>query len=215
MSGDTASRWQSQNVNPRLLTLQPLCPAGRQGPGWGPPWGGGGGEGLTRPIPTGARVSGQGMSVPDAHPPADAADPVAPQLQAPAAASTHDPAGESAPRLREGQGVPGLPTPTLFTSNITKGHSSVRNQRDCSGQTDLPSSRTAGERSEVRPLPQQNPPPLHHSLLAPVTWSVGRLPCPSQSWLYSGKLSPCRFPVDRGGQGSPPCWAICLSAAQS
>ena len=27
MSGDTASRWQSQNVNPRLLTLQSLCPA--------------------------------------------------------------------------------------------------------------------------------------------------------------------------------------------
>lgn len=27
LSGDTASRWQSQNVNPRLLTLQPLCPA--------------------------------------------------------------------------------------------------------------------------------------------------------------------------------------------
>ena len=25
MSGDTASRWQSQNVNPRLLTLQSLC----------------------------------------------------------------------------------------------------------------------------------------------------------------------------------------------
>ena len=36
------------------------------------------------------------------------------------------------------------------------------------GQTDLPSSRTAGERSEVRPLPQQTPHTLHpHSLLAP------------------------------------------------
>ena len=69
-----------------------------------------------------------------------------------------------APGPPEGQGEEGevfqalaSPAPTLFTTNITKSQSSGRNQRDRSGRTDLHSSRTAGEGSEVRPLPQQTP----------------------------------------------------------
>ena len=135
----------------------------------GPPWGRGGDERSDPAHSAGARVRGHDVA-PDAHPPADAADPVAPPAAglAPAAASAHDPAGEYAPGAEGRAGCSSLPTPTLFTTNITKGHSSGGNQRDCSGQTDLPSSRTAGERSEVRPLPQQTPHPLYpHSLLAP------------------------------------------------
>lgn len=51
MSGDTASRWQSQNVNPRLLTLHPLCPAGGGALGGGLRGAGVEVSRLTQPIP--------------------------------------------------------------------------------------------------------------------------------------------------------------------
>lgn len=83
----------------------------------GPPWGRGGGERSDPAHSTGARVRGHDVA-PDAHPPADAADTVAPPAAglAPAAASAHDPAGESAPGAegragRGGRGVPASPLP--------------------------------------------------------------------------------------------------------
>lgn len=64
---------------------------------------------LMGPHPIGACVSGHDVA-PDAHPPADAADPVTPTAAglAPAAASTHAPAGESGLRAAGKSGRRGL-----------------------------------------------------------------------------------------------------------
>lgn len=160
------------------------------------------------PNPTGACVRGHDVTA-DAHPPADAADPVTPTAAglAPAATSAHAPAGECGPKAARKSkrggwgrvGLPsGLPSPTLFTANITAGQSSGRNQRDCSGWIDLHSFRAAGERSEVRPLPQQHP-------MIPLLLALLLYPEPQGKAKYWNRLAPCcevfRRPTER--QGGP------------
>lgn len=109
---------------------------------------------LTGPNPTGARVGGHDVAA-DAYPPTDATDPVAPPAAglAPAATSTHAPAGESGPREAgkwgRGEVGTGLPSPTLFTTNITEWQKPERLLRPDT------SAFLWGSwgRSEVRPLP--------------------------------------------------------------
>lgn len=164
--------------------------------------------------PTGARVCGHDVAA-DAHPSADAADPVTPPAAGLAAAATgaHAPAGETSPRAAR--------TPSL---SLTEDLCCGRNQKQCPENPPLPPTLTShilasllslellGSRvkygTPCPPYPQHtlrnilkrshlSLPGHVHGTLVPCLWEPwpGRAGfAPSSSWIGSSRASSSRKP---------------------